>query len=342
MNNKGQMFLITATIIIVILVLLRTSINLPDILQNEKELNSKFEKRFFQNTVNELVKVVEISYHQSNNITNNVYDFGNFTRKKMTERLQNFNFLYIGVITPSSQGSDAMNVTILNLLNKNINVNLTINGTSTFPEKNFMVTEAKNDTVIVTEKVNVSDNNRANETCSGGAEGCTTPYIYINFTTNLSYTNAVIEGYYVKTPGSTGNTEIDCWNGNTWIGMPGSDLPETVDGIINKNILSCSNSNGNYTFRFFGIQDVPGFITFYLDHVYLNTTYLDEYNKWDTNFTITQGQNYVLTVNYDNNQENISIGTKVNKSIYVGFFDITLTGSTTTYKDKFQKNYTLP
>jgi hypothetical protein len=69
---------------------------------------------------------------------------------------------------------------------------------------------------------------------------------------------------------------------------------------------------------------------------------IEDASSWNTNFTITQGNNYILVVDYDNNQENITIGTKVNKSVYVGFFDVTLTGSETTYKDKFQKNYTLP
>jgi len=40
--------------------------------------------------------------------------------------------------------------------------------------------------------------------------------------------------------------------------------------------------------------------------------------------------------------ETITISTEINRNIYVGFFDITLIGSETTYKDKFQKNYTLP
>jgi len=40
--------------------------------------------------------------------------------------------------------------------------------------------------------------------------------------------------------------------------------------------------------------------------------------------------------------ETITIRTEVNKNVYVGFFDITLIGSETTYKDKFQKSYTLP
>jgi hypothetical protein len=71
-------------------------------------------------------------------------------------------------------------------------------------------------------------------------------------------------------------------------------------------------------------------------------SFIKDSSSWSTNFTITQGNNYVLTAYYNDNEENITIGTKVNKSVYIGFFDTTLIGSETTYKDKFQKNYTLP
>jgi len=122
------MFLITATIIILVLVLLKTGVTLPNILQQEKELKSRFEKEFFSNIDDELVKVIDISYHQSNNITNNVFDFGNFTRKRMTERLQDFKFLYVGSL--ANVTSQQINVTLVNLLNRPINVTLDLNGTT--------------------------------------------------------------------------------------------------------------------------------------------------------------------------------------------------------------------
>jgi len=206
MKNKGQMFLIIAAIIIVVLVLLKTGVNLPDILQREKEVKSRVEKEYFSNIVDELVKVTDISYHQSSNITNNVFDFGNFTRKKMTERLQSFEFLYVGSITPASSGNDIMNVTVVNLLNKPINATLQLNS-----------------------------------------------FTPVNYSEMLDSTS------------------------------------------------------------------------------------------WTTNYSITQGQTYDLIVGYNGTySENVTIQTKANKAVYVGFFDITLTGSETTYKDKFQKNYTLP
>jgi len=74
-----------------------------------------------------------------------------------------------------------------------------------------------------------------------------------------------------------------------------------------------------------------------------NRDNMADYNRYDTSFSITQGTNYVLTVSYNRTyEENITIETESEKNKYVGFFDVTLIGSETTYKDKFQKSYTLP
>ena len=198
------MFLITAAILIVILILLKTGANLPSIIQQKRELEVKFEREFFIDIMDELVKVIEISYHQSNNITKNVFNFGNFTRKKMTERSMEFQFLYVGCITPKV--GTTMNVTVVNLLDKVINATLQLNSST---PANFSV--------------------------------------------------------------------------------------------------------------------------------------MDRSSSWDINYTINQGSNYILTVGYNGTyQENITIQTQSGKSRYVGFFDVTFIGLEDTYKDKFQKSYTLP
>lgn len=208
MRDKGQVFLITAVILIVILVILRAGVNLPDITQRGRKLEGQFEKDFFVNIINELPKVIEISYYQPNNITSNVHNFGNFTRKKMTEKMQEFEFLYVGSITPKSSGNDIMNVSVINLLKKPINLTLILNSTP------------------------LQNNNHDN---------------------------------------------------------------------------------------------------------------MEDDKTYNTSFNINQSVHYVLTVRYNGTyEENITIETESGKSRYVGFFDVILNGSETTYKDKFQKSYTLP
>jgi len=205
MRKKGQMFLISSVIIVVVLILLKVNISLPDIMQQKKELEGKFEREFFTNIKNEIQKVIEISYHQSKNITNNVFDFGNFTRKEMAERLLDFELLYVSSITPKETGSVTMNVTLVNLLNKPINATL----------------------------------------------------------------------------------------------------------ILNSSVKNQDN-----------IVDMT---------------------TWSTDFTVDQGEDYVLTISYNGTyEENVTIKMESGKSKYVAFFDIVLKGLETTYKDKFQKSYTLP
>jgi len=204
LKNKGQMFLISSIIIIVILVILKASANLPNIIEEKKQLESRFEDEFFTNIANCLLEVTEISYHQSENLTWNVFDFANFTRKTMNERLLTFDFLYVDAIT--SYSSSKMNVTVVNLLNKPINISLSLND-------------------------------------------------------------------------------------------------------------SQSDSMNN----------------------------INDSTSWNTNFNINPGNDYVLTIFYNNQLEgNLTVVTKTTKNTYSGFFDITLTGSEATYKDKFQKSYTLP
>ena len=204
LKNKGQMFLISSIIIIVILVILKVSVNLPNVIEEKKEFESRFEKEFFTNIENNLQRVTEISYHQPENITTNVFDFANFTRKTMNERLSTFNFLYVDAITSYSESK--MNVTVINLLNKPINVSLVLN-----------------------------------------------------------------------------DSQYD-----------------TMDNI-------------------------------------------NDVSSWITNFNINPGDDYILTIFYDNQFEgNLTVLTKMAKNTYSGFFDVTLIGSEETYKNKFQNSYTLP
>ena len=65
--------------------------------------------------------------------------------------------------------------------------------------------------------------------------------------------------------------------------------------------------------------------------------------KWDTNFSFTSGNpspTITLTVGYNSTySENVTIKTKNNKDVYVGFFDITFETSTAVYRNKTQETY---
>jgi hypothetical protein len=103
----------------------------------------------------------------------------------------------------------------------------------------MLPTYAKNNTADVTNKVNASDNIWGVEYCDGS--GCHTPYIYINFTTSSTYENVTVEGW------GDGNQNFECWSGSTWVS---TGITVSVDEqIMTGSLASCSNSDGNYTFR---------------------------------------------------------------------------------------------
>ena len=204
-SRKGQVFIITAVIFIVVLLMLRLSINVDNIKEKEIELESNLQRKYFDSIKDELVKIVEISYYTPENITYNVFSFSNFSREFFDTHLFDFKLFYLDVVSPKN--GNQLNVTVINLLNNTINVSVSIN---------------------------------------------TTPIQSVS------------------------------WND------------------------------------------------------------IEDYGKRDTYFTIVQGENYVLNVNYSGNLENVTVPTKNGKSVYTGFFDVRLETSKIRYKDKFQKTYTLP
>lgn len=123
---KGQMFIIIAVVVISVLVLLKTSLNLVNILENKRYLEAGLERLEFKNAKDELVRSIKISYNQSSNITNNVNDFSKFARNSLSARAMKFTGLLISSIFPNVSGSTQMNVTTLNLFEDDLqNLNFT-------------------------------------------------------------------------------------------------------------------------------------------------------------------------------------------------------------------------
>lgn len=127
MRRKGQIFLITSVIFIVVLIILKISFNPDEIEIKRAEAEYNFRTLYFSNINKEIFKSVEVSYSQPPNITKNLFDFANFTRDKMDERAFNFEILLVSSVSPSS--GTVLNVTVINLLNKTIDINLTLNST---------------------------------------------------------------------------------------------------------------------------------------------------------------------------------------------------------------------
>ena len=110
------------------------------------------------------------------------------------------------------------------------------------------------------------------------------------------------------------------------------------------SITPNTSSTGTMNVSVINLLNVPINATLQLNNsVPVNFSEIVDYGRWDTNYSISQGSNYFLTIAYNGtNEENITIDTRANEGVYAGFFNITLVGSETIYKDKFQKSYNLP
>jgi hypothetical protein len=70
-------------------------------------------------------------------------------------------------------------------------------------------------------------------------------------------------------------------------------------------------------------------------------TTVADYGRWDTNFTIDAGTNYVMTAIYNSTTQSVPVKTKHNKDVYNSFFDVTLIGDSSMHKDVESANYNL-
>lgn len=200
-KRKGQMFLIAAIIIASSLIILKLVSRSPVVMEETKILKVTYEASIFSNLINELNKTMDFSFYEGINITRNVFNFGNFSKRKMAEHSLDLKIVFVGSLANSS--ISFINVTVINLFGANINVTLTLNDSQS------------------------------------------------------------------------------------------------------------------------------------------NTSMVANYGRWDTNFTITPGNDYILTVSYDSIANNVTIETKSNKDVYVGFFDVFLKSSEAVHRSKYQKSLTL-
>ena len=195
MGRKGQMFLLIAVVIVLVIVVLRYNITYPLAAEEKKTLEARFENRVFSNLIEEFNNSLKFSYYNTTNMTKNVFDFANFSKSKVDEHSMLLKALFVGSVANSTTGD--LNVSLINVLNTRINANLTLGGTS--------------------------------------------------------FVNSV-----------------------------------------------------------------------------------ENYGRWDLNFTVTPGTQYVLRLEYDSTAENITIRTKPTKDVYVGFFYVSMETDNSLHKTRYQ------
>lgn len=123
---KGQFFLISAVVVIVVFFLIKSSLNLAQIIENNRYLEIGLDGKEFANVRNELMKTVELSYKR--NETANVERYIVYVRQRLKSRVVDLNGIAVessfsDVVPGSSTG---LNVTVMNFLGTDIqSLNLT-------------------------------------------------------------------------------------------------------------------------------------------------------------------------------------------------------------------------
>lgn len=132
---KGQMFLIGTLVVVLVLVLIKTTLNVTDIIESKRFLESGLEKEVFQNFRDETVNAAIFSMNQSTNITGNVNSFIHFSKSALATRDMSLGGVVVQTVhaSPSASVDTRMNISVINFLPVPldfINLNFTASGTA--------------------------------------------------------------------------------------------------------------------------------------------------------------------------------------------------------------------
>lgn len=130
---KGQLFIITGLIIIVILTGLKSSLSLSKVLEQQRTLVEGLDALSFSNARSEMIRTLQISYNSTTNMTNNLINFDGFLRDTLTGQGVEFDSLLIESYYPSlaANTNTNLNVVVYNSLGTQLQfLNLTYNGAS--------------------------------------------------------------------------------------------------------------------------------------------------------------------------------------------------------------------
>ena len=121
-KQKGQLFIIGAVVIITALVLIRTAIDVSEILEKKKFLEAGLERMEFENIRKELPKAASNSINDTQSMSNATNEFILFTDNHLIDRTIEFdgisiNSLYVNLT--ASQAED-INVTVYNFFEEEL------------------------------------------------------------------------------------------------------------------------------------------------------------------------------------------------------------------------------
>lgn len=130
---KGQMFIIAGIVIIIVIVGLKNSLSLANILENQRHLASQFDSVEFSNIRNEMIRSMQLGYNNTSNMTNNLNSFNSFVTASLSSKSVEFDSLLIETYYTNLNPNvnTTLDVIVNNNLGTNINfMNLTFNETT--------------------------------------------------------------------------------------------------------------------------------------------------------------------------------------------------------------------
>ena len=164
MMSKGQMFLIAAVVIVTSLVAIKVSMSSPYAKYEMESIEVALENDIFENVVNELNNTMVFTSNEPQSISENVHDFMNFTKSRISGHSMTLKVLYVGII--SNKTISRMNVSVINCLESAIDVNVSILGQSNVKsgvinyerwDSNFTITPGDNYVVYLTYNSTAND-----------------------------------------------------------------------------------------------------------------------------------------------------------------------------------------
>jgi hypothetical protein len=123
---KGEAFLLAAVIISVALVAMFQPMRSEYLVKQKQLLQKEFFLDIFENIFNEIKNSIYFSYDNFDSMILNSYDFLNFSQKIANQKSMNFESL---VLILKADGTSKINVTAINFLSDNLQLNLTFNNT---------------------------------------------------------------------------------------------------------------------------------------------------------------------------------------------------------------------
>jgi hypothetical protein len=127
---KGQTFIIMAIIIIVLMVMLKSGLNLSKILENKRYMESGFERIEFQSIRSEMIKTMQICYGQGN-ISTCLDEFFRFSKQSLKARAIDLNGYLVKSTYSYPETTSKLNISVFNGLGSEMDIlNLTL-GSST-------------------------------------------------------------------------------------------------------------------------------------------------------------------------------------------------------------------